>query len=290
MIAWAIRGLGRGWIRMGGVLAAGLLTLAATAETDRRVMQAYPLFTPEVVAMISVAESVLGPGSRVIHDRTNGRLLVLATDDDHARLRETLEAINQPPVNIRIEVAIEEDEREQLTAVGVSGDAEVRVEDDRVEARGRVAPRIQARDDRRRRTMRQTLLLQSGGEAVLHIGEEAPQVEWLVRYGDVHGDAVRVASPRETGALLRVQARVIGDGPLISLKLTPEVTARGEGGPERYRFTRLSTDITVSDGQAIRLGGLEENSEFYRRFLIGIDRQGAQRALTIVLTPRIEAP
>lgn len=279
-----MRIIGRAWALLLMAMAMG------SVAADNRVMETYPLYTPEVAVVVSVAESVASPGSRVLYDKTGGRLLILATAEDHVRLREVLNGINQPLPNVRIEVSIKESGQQELSSIGVSGEGTVVVTDDDTEVSGTVKPRVQSRAERRSRGVKQTLLLQSGGEAVLRVGEEVPNAEWLTSYGQQQGYAPVIVETREVGAVLRVHARVIGDGPLISLKLTPEFTEIGKDGVQGLIFTRLSTDVTVEDGATISLGGLDENSEFFSRFLIGADREGKRRALTITLTPHIEHP
>lgn len=267
----------------------GSLGFVAMAQ-DGRVMQAYPLYTRDAAALISMVEAVSGTDGRVIYDKPNGRLLVLATADAQVDVADVIRQLNVPPVNVRIEVAVEESKQEQLVAMGVEGGADVVIVEDTVNVDASVRPYAQRRSDRHGRTTRQTLLLQSGGEATLHIGEEVPNADWLVQYGINQGYMMRALELREVGAILRVQARVIGEGPLISLKLTPEITGLADGGKETIQFTRLSTDITVQDGQTVDIGGLTENSEFYSRFLVGMDRNGKRRSLAITVTPRIERP
>jgi hypothetical protein len=274
-------------------VAAWVVALAVAipaVAADDRVMQPYVLYTPEVATMVSLVESVVSPGSKVLYDKSGGRLLVLAMPEDHARVQEMLKDINQPLANIRIEVSTEEAGQEQLDQIGVSGSGEVVVDSDGARVEGQVTPRADSRRNRRQKDTRQSVLLQSGGEAVLRVGEEVPFAEWLVGYGHNQGYAVQAVETREVGAVLRVQARVIGNGPLISLKLTPEITGMTDGRPGTIQYTRLSTDVTVEDGQTLSLGGLTEHSEFFERFLVGVDREGRRRTLTLTVTPHIERP
>lgn len=260
----------------------------ASADADSRVMQIYPLYTPDAAATISVVESVLGAEGRVIYDKPNVRLLVVATEEQQKNVAEILGQLNVPPANIRIEVAMDESLQEKMLSLGVDTEGQVVIDGGNADVNATVTPHVSNRSSRRGRTMKQSLLLQSGGEAVLHIGEEVPYAEWIVNYGVSQGYFPQYVQMREVGAVLRVQARVIGDGPLISLKLTPEISGMSDSGQQTLQFTRLSTDVTVEDGQTLDLGGLSENSEFFQKFLIGLDRNGSQRALTLKVTPRIE--
>ncbi|MCE9614272.1 MAG: hypothetical protein K8T26_08350 [Lentisphaerae bacterium] len=272
------------------IIALGLAIVAASAGEDSRLMHVYPLYTAEAAAVVSMVESVLGPAAKVIYDKPNGRLLILATAEEHKQVADVLTQVNVAPMNIRIEVTTDESEQQELSSFGVSGDGTVTVDDSGTSVSGTVRPRASQRSGRRGRAVKQTLLLQSGGEAVLHVGEEVPYADWIMQYGVNQGYLPQVVTMREVGALLHVQARVIGDGPLMTLKLTPELTGVSDTGAQSITFTRLSTDITVQDGQTLDIGGLTSNVEFYEKFLMGLDRGGNRRALTIKVTPHIEAP
>lgn len=272
-----------------GVLLFGMLA-ATTFAADARRMEVYPLYTSDAASVVSALQMVMGPDAKVIYDKGGVRLLVLAGDSDQQQAKDLLAKLNVPPVNVRVEIAIDESSEQQLSSIGISGGGDVVVTGDGVQASGSVQPRVEDRRKRRKQSNKQTLLLQSGTDAVLHVGQEVPYAEWLVHYGCSQGYAPKAIEMREVGALLRVQARVIGDGPLVSLKLTPELSGLTAEGAQTISFTRLSTDVTLQDGQTINLGGLNENAEFYDKFLVGLDRSGRRRALSISVTPHIEAP
>ena len=80
---------------------------------------------------------------------------------------------------------------------------------------------------------------------------------------------------------------VIGDGPTIRVRLTPELRGLVNGNPYRTKFTTVATEVVVSDGVPFGLGGLKENKDFYSRFLVGVDRSGNRQTLDIELTAHI---
>jgi hypothetical protein len=95
---------------------------------------------------------------------------------------------------------------------------------------------------------------------------------------------------QRVGAYLAIEPVVINDGPFIRIRLTPELSGLVDNNPYRTRFANVATEVTVSDGVPFTLGGLGEKSDFYSRFLIGMDRHGRQKTLDIELTATIIPP
>jgi len=270
-------------------IATGLLW-SANAGADDRELEIYPLYSPDAAAIINVVESTIGPSGKVIYDKSGSRLLVLADREAHVDVAAIMKKVNVPPVNVRINLVMRDEGRITDSGFAIRGSGEVVVTPDDTDVNVSVRPEVRSRSTRTGRNTRQSLLIQSGTEGVLKVGAEVPFLHWLTNYGVNRGYIVEHVEMREVGAFLRVQARVIGDGPLISLKLTPELSGLAGEGQQQVKFTHLSTDLTVRDGQTISLGGLEEDSEFYRKFLVGVDSRGNRRELRISVTPTIEAP
>ena len=59
------------------------------------------------------------------------------------------------------------------------------------------------------------------------------------------------------------------------------------GNPYHTRFTTVATEVVVTDGVPFTLGGLNENKDFYSRFLVGRSRSGSSQNLDIELTVHI---
>jgi type II secretory pathway component GspD/PulD (secretin) len=133
----------------------------------------------------------------------------------------------------------------------------------------------------------QTLLVASGRQASLRVGESVPYVDWFVDYGTRYGYLQQSINWKDVGASLIVEPVVIGEGPMIRIRLTPELSGLVDGNVYRTSFSRVATEIVVQDGQTFQIGGLDKDEDFYSRFLIGFDRSGSRQALNITLTPRI---
>ena len=270
------------------LLALLLAARTASAAGDEQTLEVYSLMTPDAAAMISLVESVIGNDGKVIYDKAGSRLLVLTTPALHQRVDRMLDEVNVPAPNVRVDVVIDEAGRMSESGLALRGSGDVTISDEGTDTLFKLHPSVKARSTTHDRSTAQSLLVQSGSEAAIKVGTVVPFEEWIVSYGRHHGYITQHVEMQEVGSQLRVQARVIGDGPLISLKLTPELSGLVEGTRRTIAFTQLSTDLTVRDGQSVSLGGGGENTEFYDKFLVGFDRRGERRELNITVTPRIE--
>jgi hypothetical protein len=49
----------------------------------------------------------------------------------------------------------------------------------------------------------------------------------------------------------------------------------------------VATEVVVNDGVPFSIGGLQDNKDFYSRFLMGVSQSGAHQSLDIELTANI---
>lgn len=265
-------------------LAAALLCARTAEPEEGRFFRVHSLGFVEVETAEAAAKAIVGPGGSVIPDRRNQRLLVRATEQEHQRLAEALGAINRPPVNIRIDVDFDEAGDSRQRGVGVATEGVYRSGQG-----GRVAIGV---DLTHRSTQfggraRQTLVVASGREATLRVGERVPWLEWIETWGRNAGVFESRVRWQDVGASLVVQPTVIGNGPDIRIRLIPELSGRVEGQPHRIRFAAAATEVIARAGETVSLAGLAQSNEFYSRFLVGFDSAGGRRSLNIALTPSL---
>lgn len=269
-------------------LCAATLILAASAADpeEGRFFRVHSLGFVEVDVAEAAAKTIVGEGGAVIPDRRNQRLLVRATEVEHQRLADTLAAVNRPPVNIRIDVDFDEagESRRRGVALdargvyrsGGGGGASVGIG---------LADRSSQFSDR----ARQTLVVASGREASLRVGERVPWLEWIETWGRQTGVFESRVNWQDVGAFLVVEPTLIGNGPNIRIRLIPELSGRVGGQPHRVRFAAAASEIVARAGETVSLAGLSQANEFYSRFLVGFDAAGARRSLRISLTPTLLA-
>jgi type II secretory pathway component GspD/PulD (secretin) len=92
---------------------------------------------------------------------------------------------------------------------------------------------------------------------------------------------------QQVGSRLIVEPTVIGQGPMIRVRVTPELSGMVDGQPLHTRFAGATTEIVVKDGESFSIGGMAGDATFYSRFLVGRSDAGSQEQVDIVLTPHI---
>ena len=270
-----------------------LLLAASTAfgaDPGPTTFEVYPIAFADLRATEQVAKSVVGPDGTVVLDEQGQRLLVATTKDKHAQLAEMIGKLNIVPRNVRIDVEFRERRDDNQSEVSVTADGEVTREDGVTSTKIRIKPKVIDENTRGSSRVRQTLLVASGREGVLHIGDRVPYIEWLTSYGARSGYLQQSVQWQDVGSRLVVSPFVIGDGPLVRIRLTPELSGRVDGRPLETRFSGAATEVVVSDGETFKLGGLDQNRDVYSRFLVGVSEAGSQQTLDIFLTPHIIDP
>lgn len=285
---------------LGAWLAAAVVLFA---EDTERTFKAYPLQTPETGSLLEAAKSLLGEDGNIFYHRTTHQFLVSATTAGHERIAGMLAAANRPAPNVRIDIHRKETGRTVRMGGSVTPSGEITVTRTNITGRGHADVSIHANSVTQDEDMTQSLVVRSGSEGTFFVGEEVPFVQDLTRIGLQHGQLIGwgqvVDVPqvewRSVGASLRLQATVLDNGPLVHIAITPELSglvddpadADRRGNLRRIRFSTMTTEVTVRDGQTISLGGLVKDRSFYEKFLIGVDHEGNQSNLDITLTPRI---
>ncbi len=236
---------------------------------------------------VAVVGAVLGADGKVFFDPSTHRLMVLASSNGHDQVAAVIRQVNVPPRNVRIEVVYRGQGSNTERDASVSGRGGVVVGGGPTRSAFQVRPRVTDTSSTLTSSTAQQLLVSSGRQGSIFVGETVPYLEWIMDYGVRCGIVGQRVSWQQVGATLVVEPFVIGDGPLIRVRLTPELSGRVNGSPYRTRFTTVATEVVVSDGTPFSLGGLKENRDFYSRFLVGVSQSGARQSLDIELTARI---
>ncbi|MFT5241408.1 MAG: type II secretory pathway component GspD/PulD (secretin) [Candidatus Promineifilaceae bacterium] len=264
----------------------GLVLQVATAE-ETRAFTIYPVLTSDASALIEVAQSIIGAQGKVVQDKAGGRLMISATPEQHAQIAELFGELNRPTPNVRIEIEISDKTQGSDSGVGVHPSGRVVLTPDDTRYNIDLKARLKNQSSRKTSQTRQILMVQSGREAVLQVGEIAPHLDWFVVQGRHHGWIEAAVRFERAGAFLHFKPTVLGNGSLIKVEVTPELRGLSGGKLQSVPFVEMTTAFTVRPGQTINLGGLNESAEFYKRFLVGVDKGGASRALSIRATPHI---
>lgn len=270
---------------LGVVLAAGI---AYAAETGR-VFKVHSLGFTDGPTALEMAKSVVSPGGNVALDPANNRLLVFATPAEHEQLGALADQLSAPPPVVRIEVRHVGSGRETESTTAIETDGGVVIGEGGVSGSVRIRPILTRRTTETQDNTAQILTVSSGRSAMLRVGEDVPYVEWLMSRAYGWGITQAGIAWQKVGAYLSVEPTVIGTGPqaLIRVRLTPELSGLVDGNPYRVRYSQVATEVVVAPGQTLQIGGLNQDREFYSRFLIGQSRTGVRRSMTIELTPTL---
>ncbi|MCS6771907.1 MAG: type II and III secretion system protein [Kiritimatiellae bacterium] len=260
--------------------------LAAAQATSK--LEIYPLNGADPQTVLEAVRFVIGPEGNATVDPSGQRLLVISTPERHALVADLMKKFAPPPRNVLIEVQIVPAARVRESGAAIEASGSIVLE--RTEGLGavRFRPRVYHHSSTHSSSITQTLLVGSGRESSLAIGEEVPYLDWLLQFASDSGVIQSRVEWQRVGAFLNVQPVILGEGPEIRLRITPELRRRDGGHPARIRFAALSTDIIARDGETVRIGGLGQHSEFYSRFLVGMSGEQQIESLEIYLTPRIQ--
>jgi len=249
----------------------------------------YPVGSADPAVLLETVRAAAGPEAHVSYDDRQQRLLVLAEPERQTRIAELVRVAAPAPLNVRIEVRMAGRQRGQEQAFGLGGDVGVVRSPGLRHTTIRVEPRVQQETVSQDSVVQQVLVVASGREASLQVGEEVPDLEWLLDYGVRQGLLGQRAGWQTTGAFLVVQPWVLENG-LVRLRILPELRGVSAGHPHQVRFAAAATEVVVPDGQPYALAGLRAIHEVLDRFLIGQVTRSGESALDITVTPRVMAP
>jgi hypothetical protein len=257
--------------------------VAGAVDSTQSQFEVYPVPFADPAAVEQVAKAIIGPGGTVVYDAQNKRLLVAAPRSKHQELKAMMDKLNVVPPNVRIDVEFKVLSDTAQSEASLSAEGEITREDGIDSTTIRIKPKVMDENVRGSSNVKQSLLVASGREGTLNIGRSVPYLEWLMGYA---GASANVRW-QQVGARLVVEPFVVGQGPLIRLRITPELSGTVDGRPLHTRFSAAATEVTVESGQSVSLGGMARDETFYSRFLIGRSSADTQEQIDIVLTPRI---
>jgi hypothetical protein len=249
--------------------------------------EVYPVSYADLYATQESVHAVVGAEGSVVMDKSGRRLLVVATEEQHVQVSNLIARLNVIPRNVRIDVEFRGVAREQLQSASLNANGGVKRTEGISTTSFKVKPRIQNETISLSSRISQSILVASGHEGRIDIGESVPYLEWIEEWGLRYGHLQQKVSWQRVGSSLVVEPLVVGEGPAIRVRLTPELSGLVDGHPFRLRFSRVSTELVVQDGMTFQIGGLDKDAEFFSRFLVGVDNTGIQQTMDIFLTPHI---
>lgn len=223
----------------------------------------------------------------IIPFKATRKIFVLATVEEHQMIAPFMKQLSAPRANIKVEVEFIGSNSASAVRGSVYAKTPVTYSNGKLDSDFDV--RLNAGSLNGAQKTRQTLTVRDGGEARLFVGESVPQYDWLISYGKRWGYAHANVEWKNVGAYLIVKPKMITDE-YIKVSIIPELSGTVNGKSERIRYQRMETEVTVENGQTIRLGGLRKDNDFYARFLKGRASLDGSSTLDIKLTPTLLQP
>ncbi|MBP7275979.1 MAG: hypothetical protein KBA51_07230 [Kiritimatiellae bacterium] len=261
----------------------------AQLESTEPSVRFYPVGVGDPAALVRMAHAMIGEDRPIVWDQAGRRIMALATADEHVRLSKLFQAAAAPPRNIRVDVWFDEHEEGSRTEAGVRGEGGVVLGSGGAHGQLILRPNLQAQTDTRQRQTAQMLVTASGRAASLRVGEQVPYANWLIERA-FHWQLTSVSTGwQEVGAFLWIEPELIGEGAqaTIRIRITPEISGRAGGAPQRVRFTQLTTEVFARPGETVTLGSLGDDDEFAQKFLFGFSRERRSSGVIIRMTPTL---
>ena len=202
------------WIGLGAWLGWVL-----AAQGAARTVEVYPAGSSDLGVFAAAVRGVAGPEDVVIPDPAQHRVVVIASPETHRAIAALGRTLQRPPRNVRIDVSIRDRGTEEGTAFGVGGEGAVVVRGGDVSTRVRLQPRLASTRTEAVSGARQSLVVSSGKEAVLRVGESVP-------YPDLGG----LTADNEFYSRFLVGADRSRSARRLEIRLTPTILDAG-GAP-----------------------------------------------------------
>jgi hypothetical protein len=251
-------------------LTAALLLTAVPAAGSGRVSKVYRLGVADPRVARDLVVGLVSREGRVVLDEGHNTLIVLDVPEIQAAVAEALRGLQTPLLAVRVESRIVDRETGEEAVVSASGQLLLTVPE--LAGRSDIVFEVDGERIGKSRSSSQFVVVASGGEASIAVGREIPYQQWFVLYGKRHGVVASEVRWKEVGSSLAVFPTVIDGGRRVRLRVVPEISYRKGRKGEEIAFAGAATELTIADGEELRIGGSEENEEFYRRFLVRVRR------------------
>jgi len=280
---------------MATFLGVSLVVLTALAQGDLEV-KTYPVHPAQATDIVDALKDVLSTNARVVFLKSSGKIVVTGPQADQDMTATLLKEVSAGPAqNVRIDVTIWQEGASADTSASLNGSGKVVVTQKGTSYNIKLNPKIKSQSDTTSENARQTLLIQSGMEGKIFVGQDVPFADWLLAQAQTWGYVGPAFGQQEfkwrpVGSSLVVLPQ-IGAGGLINVTLTPELSVLVEGDKlQRVRYVKAATQVTVADGATIDIGGATKDSEFYSKFLVGMGKGGGHSTVQISLTVHTQDP
>lgn len=211
---------------------------------------------------------LLSPQGKVILLPVERKIFVQDIPENLAAVRELIQAFNQPRPNVRVEVSLTEFGQASSGDVSIRTKGKLRVDPiykNEFEIKG------SARTDKSDSLASQMLLVQSGGRAQIRVVQRLPEANYLRGWCRQNGYISPEFNWTEVGTQLEIHPTIQGN--IITVAVTPQITSF----QDVLTIKELSTTVSLTSGDTIRIGGFDKASSEFNAYFFGL---GASRSST----------
>jgi len=187
----------------------------------------------------------------------------------------------------QVKVALEFQQRGQDARQGVEGKGSVVIQDGKARGRGGVA--VEDTTTRTTRTSGVFTVVQDGGTASMMVASEVPYtvVSWFRDYATGQGYVAQGTAWQRVGTTLVVNPSILANGQ-IRVRLVPQVSYFTADGGGTVEFNEAATEVIVSNGRAMRIGGGTRGVNQVTRQILGYREQQSTSESSFILTATIQ--
>jgi type II secretory pathway component GspD/PulD (secretin) len=264
-----------------------LLLLATPVYAQETTLKIYPVHYTDPADAVEIIIMMMPSTNGLSIQTVDRKLAVRGTAEQHSTVAAMLRELDKPPKNVQINVEFASTGQTSSREAGIRPKGPVIIRAG--EVHGSFEGRFSNQSTTASENTTQMLMAMDGRSATLRVGETVPYLTWLVEYGSRHG-YIRETQIEwlDVGSFLAVVPEILGEGPMIRIRLIPTLSGRLKDGTEQtIQFTEVATEVIAVDGQPVSIGGFTQNQDFYSKFLIGRSGGSDSSVTDITLTLRI---
>lgn len=215
----------------------------------------------------AAAAPLMSPDGKLSFVESKSMLVIHDYPEKIELVKKIVAELDGYPANIRVEVIFDEQKNAGQEELGIdAAGVSVTRQGGKTHASGGLVFSAGSSSRSSSDFTNQYVLTASNRPGQIWVGKSVPDVAWVQEYGARHGWWRPELVFQDVGASLWVLPRLLADG-LIEVEVYPRLTSKGKS-PLVLDIRQLSTKITVKDGQAMALGGLnQETCQVYSKLL-----------------------
>lgn len=243
-----------------------LLSSLAWAEPQIKV---FSLANRPAAATVEVVQALLKPGESVWPKSQPEQLIVKAAPERLEEIRKLLEQIDVAAPQVWLTIAQSASNPGSGGYVGVGG--------------------AQVYDGNQEVSSQQQLLVMSGEQGSITVGEDVPVVQPFWQFANGLGMIPPGVVFQRVSTGFSVQPTVVGQK--IRLRLTPWMSYFGAQGNGRIEFSQSATSLTLNNGETVSIAASSGNQSSQNRALglvLGEGWRQSSSSNTLVVTAEIK--